>query len=332
MVDATGWGEAKPDLSRRAAFALSLSPFVCPARSRVCAGEPRSSANMAWLPVLSNRARSILAVFGCVTVVLLITWRQSSSSLPTVSWTSRRAPPNSTWYSTPAITALVLNHLDHQRKSHRGTGNLVFMLEHVGDETNCDGLDRIGGIVRRSGWAIAQLGGACAASSEHKELPTASSPNLDSVRHQIVFASISSLDSFVASLESQQALCRDCASLLLVVHSPSNNQTIAESTLDSLLDTTNLAFLIQQDVTPFQNDGFIFSLRLQPLALQEKTSMQEFVALQTQDNRPCEELKFLVHEMMPSGFGSIVGTVSRLSYYAVHVARPLILVPNTDVA
>lgn len=278
---------------------------------------------MALLPVL-GRARLLCILVGGTTLFLstLLHWTSTSA------WT--RGTPSPAWLNGPVVAALVAEHIDLQRLSYRRDAPAMFELQST-DGESCRVLEELRKALEGPRWLKLTLGGGCAASEPDLQ-QGGPSPNDTAGRHSIIFSSLSSLPTLISTLEAERPSCLDCASLLITVHSSSDDLALAERTLDSLLDTTKLPFLIHRDVMRLSSGGFLFSLRRQPLTLQEQASLDQFIALQTRDELPCDKLKFVVHEMMPSGFGSVIATIARLSYFAVEVERPLILVPNDKFA
>ncbi|CDR46209.1 RHTO0S12e01618g1_1 [Rhodotorula toruloides] len=145
----------------------------------------------------------------------------------------------------------------------------------------------------------------------------------DTSRHEVVFVRVE--DAVMDSHDGPN--CRDCASKLVVVHSPDPRRL--EDKKAEMLDT-GLAWMVVSDVqsTP---TGHFFALRALPLAAREERHLRRFRDLQTRD-LPCSEQKFILAEYQRFGFGSSIAMLAGASYYAAMHNRTIIYRPGREFA
>lgn len=236
----------------------------------------------------------------------------------------RRASSSSSssdeWYLHPTVSVIARQHIDLQRHVYGGPTPVAFAIH--GEAAPCSRAEVLREALEDGAWYTVALGGQLATQCGGEAIADATGP-----AHSLFFAEARDVSEM--RLEEARPTCKDCSSTLLIARAPTEAE--AEAAMDTLLDT-DLPWTILRDVQSIGDGGFVFALRRLPMPVQEQRHYDDFLALQDDDSLECEDLTFLVHEMMPSGLGSVVATIARLSYYAVHVMRPLILIPNANFA
>lgn len=223
------------------------------------------------------------------------------------------------WILDPSIAGIINEHIELQGQSYAGPTPVTFAFDADGTSSrgSCAELESLRRAVAGRAWSRVAWGRRFAAQCGTEVAADNS--------HSLFLSDVAGLE----GLAQVAPTCRDCSSTLIVAYSPAEAEL--ETAMDSLLDG-NFAWTILRDLQPLA-EGFVFALRRQPIPLQEQRHMEDFIALQAAEHDvPCEEGKFIVNELMPSGLGSVIATISRLSYFAVHVKRPLILIPNANFA
>jgi hypothetical protein len=254
----------------------------------------------------------LLATVASLLLLLLVLYHHSS--------TLSSGQSSSRWLQDPSIAGIINEHIELQGRSYAGPTPVTLALNADGINSNldCSALKALRKAVGGRSWSTAAWVGRVRAQCGPAETDTPTD-------HLLFLSDVSGLD----GLAQAAPTCRDCSSTLVLAYS--TDEAELEAAMDSLLDG-NFAWTILGDIQPIA-EGFVFALRKQPMPLQEQRHMDDFLALQAADHDvPCKEGSFLVHELMPSGLGSVIATISRLSYYAVHVKRPLILIPNANFA